>query len=202
LAATIKGAFILDSKRIFRRITRSRQGTSAILLLIFLFLGVTMQPLFGKEVSSPEQTEEITESFYVEEPERKDPFVAGLLSWSWSGLGQFYTQEYTYGSLFLLADIVQKGVLVWMIFYYSDKYTSDDDEIVKWQDIEKKDKGIIIGYIFSMLFVKVLCVVNAVDSAEKYNREIFFPYWKHRSQVRLSLDVDDNRIQVGLSRSF
>lgn len=198
----IKGAFMLESKHISNKSTRPWYNISAMLLVTFLLVGVTVKPLFGKEVSSTDHTEEITESFYVEEPERKDPFVAGLLSWSWSGLGQFYTQEYTYGSLFLLADIVQKGVLVWMIFYYSDKYTSDDDEIVKWQNIEKKDKGIIIGYIFSMLFVKVLCVVNAVDSAEKYNREIFFPYWKHKSQVRLSLDVDDNSILVGVSRSF
>jgi TM2 domain-containing membrane protein YozV len=171
---------------------------------IVLILNIFAHPLSGQGTSIPPsgQDGEVREDFYIEEPERKDPFIAGLLSWSWSGLGQFYTQEYTYGSLFLLADIAQKGLLVYMIFYYSDKYTSDNDDIVKWQDIEGRDKGIIIGYIFSMLFVKVLCIVNAVDSAEKYNREIYFPFWKNRSRVGLSLHTEDDRINIGLSTSL
>ncbi len=171
---------------------------------IILILNIFAHPLSGQGTGIPPsgQDGEVREDFYIEEPERKDPFIAGLLSWSWSGLGQFYTQEYAYGSLFLLADIAQKGVLVYMIFYYSDKYTSDNDDIVRWQDIEKRDKGIIIGYIFSMLCVKVLCIVNAVDSAEKYNREIYFPFWKNRSRVGLSLNTEDNRINIGLSTSL
>ena len=191
------GVFILDLK-----------GNSKNLLVVFsvviLILNAVTPPLSGKEPSIPPagKDKEVREDFYIEEPERKDPFIAGLLSWSWSGLGQFYTQEYTYGSLFLLADIAQKGLLVYMIFYYSDKYTSEHEDIVKWQDIERKDKGIIIGYIFSMLLVKILCIVNAVDSAEKYNREIYFPYWKNKSRVRFSLHTEGNRINIGLSTSL
>ena len=97
---------------------------------------------------------------------------------------------------------VQKGLLVYMVFYYSDKYSSDEEEIIRWQDMEKKDRGIIIGYIFSILFVKVLCVVNAVNSAEKYNREIFFPYWKNKNRVRFSLNADRNGVNIGLIKSF
>ena len=184
------------------------KGNSKNLLVVFsvviLILNAVTPPLSGKEPSIPPagKDKEVREDFYIEEPERKDPFIAGLLSWSWSGLGQFYTQEYTYGSLFLLADIAQKGLLVYMIFYYSDKYTSEHEDIVKWQDIERKDKGIIIGYIFSMLLVKILCIVNAVDSAEKYNREIYFPYWKNKSRVRFSLHTEGNRINIGLSTSL
>ncbi len=191
------GVFILDLKNCFRNFL-------IVFSTIILILNIFAHPLSGQGTSIPPsgQDGEVREDFYIEEPERKDPFIAGLLSWSWSGLGQFYTQEYAYGSLFLLADIAQKGVLVYMIFYYSDKYTSDNDDIVRWQDIEKRDKGIIIGYIFSMLCVKVLCIVNAVDSAEKYNREIYFPFWKNRSRVGLSLHTEDNRINIGLSTSL
>jgi hypothetical protein len=53
-----------------------------------------------------------------------------------------------------------------------------------------------------MLFVKVLCIVNAVDSAERYNREIYFPFWKNRSRVGLSLHTEDDRINIGLSTSL
>ncbi len=191
------GVFILDLKD-------SSKDFLIVFSIVILVLNVLAHPVSGQEssITPPGKEKEVREDFYIEEPERKDPFIAGLLSWSWSGLGQFYTQEYTYGSLFLLVDIAQKGLLVYMIFYYSDKYTAEHEDIVKWQDIERRDKGIIIGYIFSMLLVKVLCIVNAVDSAEKYNREIYFPYWKNRSKVRFSLHTEGNRINVGLSTSL
>jgi len=139
------------------------------------------------------------ESIFLDEPERKDPFVAGLLSWSWTGLGQFYTQHYTRGSLFLMTDILQKGLLIYGIFYYSDKYRSGDEEIARWEDIPRRDRGIIIGYVFSILLVKVLGVVDAVNSADAYNREIYFPYWKNRTRMRLSVETSGDRIDVSMS---
>ncbi len=132
----------------------------------------------------------------LDEPERKDPFVAGVLSWSWTGLGQFYTQHYTRGSLFLLTDIAQKGLLVYMLFYYSDKYRSDDDNVVRWEDISMRDRGIMIGYVFSLLFVKVLSVVDAVRTAEDYNREIYFPYWKYRNRSRFRVESSGKSIEI------
>ncbi|HON78622.1 MAG TPA: hypothetical protein PK544_09050 [Spirochaetota bacterium] len=144
----------------------------------------------------------ISDDFYLDEPERKDPFIAGLLSWSWSGLGQFYTQSYTRGSLFLAADIAQKGLLIYGIFYYSDKYSGEDGNIVKWKNISNRDKGIIIGYLFSMLIMKIVCVVDAVNSAEEYNRDIYFPYWKRHNRFRFSIENEDDRINISMSRSF
>ena len=145
---------------------------------------------------------DISHDFYLDEPERKDPFIAGLLSWSWSGLGQFYTQSYTRGSLFLAADIAQKGFLIYGIFYYSDKYSGEEGNIVKWKNISNRDKGIIIGYLFSMLIMKIACVVDAVNSAEDYNRDIYFPYWKRRNRLRFSIENEDDRINISMSRSF
>jgi hypothetical protein len=145
---------------------------------------------------------ETSDSFLIDEPERKDPFIAGLLSWSWNGLGQFYTQNYTRGSFFLAADIAQKGLLIYGIFYYSDKYSGDDGNIVKWKNISNRDKSIIIGYLFSMLLLKIACVVDAVSSAEEYNREIYFPYWKRQNHPRFSIENEDDRINVSMTQSF
>lgn len=140
------------------------------------------------------------EGYFLDEPERKDPFVAGVLSWSWTGLGHFYTQHYTRGSLFLMTDILQKGLLVYGIFYYTDKYRSGDDEIVKWEDMSRRDRGVIISYVFSILLVKVLGVVDAVQSADNYNREIYFPYWKNRTRLRFSVETTDDRVNISMSR--
>ncbi len=140
------------------------------------------------------------DAYFLDEPERRDPFVAGVLSWSWTGLGHFYTQHYTRGSLFLMTDILQKGLLVYGIFHYTDKYSSSDDDIVKWQDISRRDRGIMIGYVFSLLLVKVFGVVDAVRSADDYNREIYFPYWKNRTRLRLSVETVEDGIQISMCR--
>ncbi len=176
---------------------------AALLLLISALAGAQMpvSALAATRAPAPAQAEFDPSNFYLDEPEPKDPFVAGLLSWSWTGLGQFYTQNYARGSLFLATDIAQKGLLVYMIFYYSDKYRSGND-IVRWEDISARDRGIIIGYIFSILFVKVLSVVDAVHCADEYNREIYFPYWKHQNRTRLSIEPDRGQINVSLTQSF
>ncbi|TAL30953.1 MAG: hypothetical protein EPN93_18975 [Spirochaetes bacterium] len=132
-------------------------------------------------------------------PERKEPFVAGLLSWSWPGLGQFYTQDYAQGSFFLMADLIQKGLLIYLISYYSDKYTQNKNDVVVWKNMEAQDKTIIIAYAFSFLVLRVACVLNAVGSAETYNREIYFPYWKSQNKVRFSFDVKPGGLNVGVT---
>jgi TM2 domain-containing membrane protein YozV len=143
-----------------------------------------------------------TSPFFLDEPERKDPFVAGLLSWSWNGLGQFYTQNYGRGSLFLMTDILQKGLFIYGLFYYSDKYRTSDDDVVRWNDIAKRDRGIIVGYLFSLILVKVLCVVDAVNSAETYNREIYFPYWKNRIRLNLSVETTHDRFELSIGKNI
>lgn len=187
------------------------QSYSKITIFLLLLVSFSCVALSGPDVlfagEKPNlQKEKMTDmpsDFYIEEPERKDPFIAGLLSWTWTGLGQFYTQEYAYGSLFLFADLMQKGFLLYMIFYYSDKYKTQDDDIVKWQNLTKRDRGVLIGYFASIFIVKVLCVINAVESAQTYNRNIYFPYWKTRQSVKITMDTDDHkgkRINIGLNK--
>ncbi len=172
-----------------------------ILLVLFLYPVMVMAADKGDR-ALPLKEDFDPAHFEVEEPERKDPFVAGVLSWSWNGLGHFYTQDYKRGSFFLVADIAQKGLLVYMIFHYSDKYTSEGDDTVKWNEMTRRDRGMIIGLVFSMLALKIASVVDAVNSAERYNRDVYFPYWKDRKRVRFSLDADKDRINVGITHSF
>lgn len=149
------------------------------------------------------ETETVTPGgFVLDEPERKDPFVAGLLSWAWPGLGQFYVQEYAKGSFFLLADLAQKGLMYYMLFYYSDKYSTKKDNIAKWQNMENGDKTFIIMYVFSVLFLRVACAINAVNSAEAYNKEIYFPYWKSQHKLSFIFDVKPNSFIIGITQSL
>jgi len=178
-------------------------ATACAAAVLFLLAHALPLSAAGRGVP-PEKTEPVAEggAFFLDEPDRKDPFIAGVLSWVWPGLGQFYTQDYAAGSLFLLADLVQKGLLVYGAFYYSDKYSSSDNEVVRWQDMRSRDQTIIIGYVFSVLFLKVYCVVDAVYSAERYNREIYFPYWKSQNKARFSLDVGKDGVSVAVTKSL
>lgn len=181
-----------------------RVGVAAAAAVILFFLARTI-PLHAAERGAPlERSAPVTEasSFFIDEPDRKDPFIAGVLSWVWPGLGQFYTQDYGAGSLFLLADLVQKGLLVYGAFYYSDKYSSSDNKVVRWQDMHGRDQTIIIGYVFSVLLLKVYCVVDAVYSAERYNREVYFPYWKSQTKTRFSFDVGKDGVNVAVTKSL
>jgi len=133
-----------------------------------------------------------------EEPERKDPFIAGVLSWSWSGLGQFYTQNYKKGSAFLLADLAEKGALVYMLFYISEQYSSSDQG-VNWSDISRKDQTIVVGLLFSIFLTRVLSVVDAVDSAHDYNRLIYYPYWKSKQGFKTSFEPENKSLHLSVS---
>jgi len=95
--------------------------------------------------------------------------------------------------------MIQKGLLIYMIAYYSDKYTSTKSDTVKWKSMDAQDKTIIIGYLFSFLVLRVACVLNAVSSAETYNKEIYFPYWKSQNKVRFSFDLQPNGVSVGVT---
>jgi len=133
-----------------------------------------------------------------EEPERKDPFIAGVLSWSWSGLGQFYTQNYKKGSAFLLADLAEKGALVYMLFYISEQYSSSDQG-VNWSDISRKDQTIVVGLLFSIFLTRVFSVVDAVDSAHDYNRLIYYPYWKSKQGFKTSFEPENKSLHLSVS---
>ncbi len=165
-----------------------------------MVLFVSALPLHAQIGSSDSDKDAELNPIFLDEPERKDPFVAGLLSWSWSGLGQFYTQNYGRGSLFLMTDILQKGLFVYGLFYYTEKYSNSDDDVVRWNDIAKRDRGIIIGYLLSLIIVKALGVVDAVYSAETYNKEIYFPYWKNRMRLKLSVETIDDRIEFSVGK--
>ncbi len=61
-------------------------------------------------------------------PQKIDPFIAGLLSVPMMGLGHFYTQDYFAGSMFILTDFVQKGLLILLILDLNDRYTDENGD--------------------------------------------------------------------------
>jgi hypothetical protein len=99
---------------------------------------------------------------------RKDPLLAGVLSWSCWGLGHFYAQEYTRGSLFALADLAYKGLLVGLVIKISEKYGKGDQR-VSWSRLEGGDRALVIGYLASWIGLSLWSALDAAGYAEAYN---------------------------------
>lgn len=139
--------------------------------------------------------------YYYEE---KDPFVAGLLSATMMGLGQFYTKEYTKGSIFVLTDFIQKGTLIWMIIALNEKYTDEDkgDQVVEWQEISDTDKSLIIGYLIFYFGSKIYCIIDAVHSANVYNKNIEKQRESFNTSFNLNFEIENKNISVGYFRRF
>ncbi len=135
----------------------------------------------------------------------KDPFIAGLLSATMMGLGQFYAKEYTKGSLFVLVDFIKKGSLIWLIANLNKKYTNDEkgDNIVEWNEITRGDKIMILTYMSFYFGSKIYCIVDAMKSAEKYNMRMK-ELMKKEIDINFNFNLQNNNkeIAMGFRRKF
>lgn len=111
----------------------------------------------------------------------KDPFLAGVLSWVMPGAGQIYCQSYTKGSVFIFGDMIEKSSMVLVLLYLNNKYFRTRSAPISWERLEVNDRAIVISYFVLSSTFKLYNAMDAVFTAEKYNK------------VRL-----DSRIGLGL----
>ena len=132
--------------------------------------------------------------------DRKDPFVAGLLSWKMPGLGQIYNKEYYKGSKFILGSLILK---TWGIYIYQDlaaKYKESDSGI-SWQTLEENDKNLILTYGIFYFTFELINILDAVNQAKKYNRYQRALYDKKLEEV-FSMGMDSNHLQLKFTWKF
>ncbi len=111
----------------------------------------------------------------------KDPFLAGVLSWVMPGAGQIYAQSYTKGSVFIFANLVDKSSMVLLLLYLNNNYKNVSTGI-SWKDLDTRDKALIISYFAISTTLKLYNSIDAIYTAEKYN--------KTRSMMRVGFYVD------------
>jgi hypothetical protein len=125
-------------------------------------------------------------------PPGKDPFIAGLLSWFMLGVGQIYAKEYTKGSLFIAAGLVDKLALILLISHINSTYGSKEEIVyVDWQAFDSSTRALIITYLAGSLGLRAFCAIDAVHSAKKFNQRF---YTREERGLSLSLD-EDIRVQ-------
>ena len=133
-------------------------------------------------------------------PPRKDPFVAGLLSWFMMGVGQIYVHEYTKGSIFIAVDLTNKVLLLLLISHINSKYSPSSNEIVNvdWSSFDAGTKFLIIAYLTESLGIRIFSVVDAVQSAQSYNDR----FSTQKDELGLSLKLNDDEISIGYNYWF
>jgi TM2 domain-containing membrane protein YozV len=108
-------------------------------------------------------------------PRRKDPILAGALSWYVPGLGQMYSGAILKGAAFF---VVEETLLVSTVLTFAEikldvtgnvglginiKSKSDPDS-------EDRQKAVILG--ITLLAVHFINVIDAVNTTRKHNREL------------------------------
>ena len=132
-------------------------------------------------------------------PLRKDPFIAGLLSWFMMGVGQIYVHEYWKGSLFIAADLTNKVLLILLINHINQKYGSKDEVVnVDWRSFESGTKVLIIGYLVEALGTRIFSVFDAVQSAHRYNER----FTGSRTERGYSFEINGDDISLGYYYRF
>ena len=127
-------------------------------------------------------------------PPRKDPFIAGILSWFMMGVGQIYVREYWKGSLFIAASFTNKILLVLLINHINTRYGSSDESVnVNWSSFDAVTKVLIIGYLAESLGLRIFSVVDAVHSAQRYNDR----YMESRDEKGYSFDMGGDSVSLG-----
>jgi TM2 domain-containing membrane protein YozV len=129
----------------------------------------------------------------------KDPFIAGMLSWFMMGIGQFYCKEYTKGSIFIAADLVDKTSLILLISYINSRYSQSDQTIyINWSAFDPGTKVLIISYFTVKFGVKFYSVIDAIQSANKYNSR----YISQGDDRKLAFDFNDESFSLYYTYRF
>ncbi|MDD5065933.1 MAG: hypothetical protein PHF84_02680 [bacterium] len=106
---------------------------------------------------------------------KRDPILAGVLSWYMPGLGQFYAGQYLKGSIYW---VVENTLFISAVLTIADLNFSVNKDIgfqfnVKPKEyVSKKDKTIAITLAVSYIAFHVFNVIDAIRTTVTVNREM------------------------------
>jgi len=131
---------------------------------------------------------------------RKDPILAGALSWYVPGLGQLYAGALVKGAVFF---VIEEALLISTVLTFATlklDVTGDIDiglNIKSKSETNKSERrtGIILGVSF--ITVHFINVIDAVNTTRKYNRS-------HQMRVYTDFHYDINRdvYEFGFKKPF
>ena len=97
-------------------------------------------------------------------------------------------------------NFIQKGMLILLIANFSDKYTDESDDVVKWQEINNVDRGIAIGFAAYYFGTRLYCIIDAMASAEKYNKNLEKGF--ANNNMEFNYLISKNSLSISVNRKF
>lgn len=142
---------------------------------------------------------------------KKDPLFAGMLSWYMPGLGQYYSEEYVKGTVFLVTEYT---MVITSIFYFlnfdfsagggSGFKINVDAKRTNLGVISTSRKNIFYGVLTVLFLVHLYNVSDAVKSAKKFNADLEEERIKLRQTYPgMKMGREETRdLYFGFGRSF
>jgi len=138
-----------------------------IIAIITLILFVYTTNIFSltKQNSSYILKNKKQECSTIQTTNTKSPFIAGILSFTWTGTGHIYIGDYEKGTFFLTIDLLQKAIFVYLLIDINNKYT-EDDGIISWQELSITHRISLISILMSFFVVKIWDTYLAIKDAK------------------------------------
>ena len=159
------------------------------IVILFLVMVVFTVPYFAY---SSNDSNEI--------PAKKDPILAGALSWYVPGLGQIYSEAYIKGAVFW---VVEESLIVGTIMSFANlklDITRAFDLGVVIKSKEKtsiSDKRTAVLLAVSLVAVHFFNVIDAVNTSLRYNRNI-----ENNYSIKVGYDYKQNGYVLGAKIKF
>jgi hypothetical protein len=140
---------------------------------------------------------------YAQEDEkyvRKDPILAGALSWYVPGLGQFYSGAFLKGAAFL---IIEEGLLITTILSVAELELSVSSgvslglNVTAKDDTNRNERTLAIVMGSALVVVHFVNIIDAVNSARNFNMR-----QENNLFANMGYDPERNEYNVGLSGRF
>ncbi len=138
-----------------------KNKTAILVLLILVILSLSSNLIFAKQDS--------------QKISKKDPFLAGALSFYNPGLGQYYVGEVEKGTIFWIGENILFWSALLTVMDLSFKFKKDFGfEFKIKQKANLSDERIIASVSLGIAFLAlhIYNIIDAVDGAKRYNRRL------------------------------
>ncbi|MDH5682783.1 MAG: hypothetical protein OEZ36_14420 [Spirochaetota bacterium] len=122
---------------------------------------------------------------------KKDPVIAGLLSSVMPGVGQIYSESYTKGSVIILGDLVAKTALIATIISLTNKYSSVDNSLVEWDQLNGNDKSLLISVSIAYIGLYIWNIIDAVNVTTDYNNK-----YLNEPTLKIGYSTKENNFEI------
>ncbi len=136
---------------------------------------------------------------------KKDPFLAGALSFYNPGLGQFYVGDTESGMLFWVGENILFFSALLMVTDISFKLKKDfgfEFKIEQKSNLSDGRVATAIGLGIGFLFLHIYNIIHAVDGAKDYNKRLEERFLSRSNDVPFGIVIHQGSTMLTVRQRF